>query len=62
MFKKQPIYKNYVSEIDKALAQFDATHSLSSAQQDEVNKYKRIYQLRDNATTLIKIKDIWEFE
>lgn len=42
------IDKHYVSVIDKTLAEFDATHPRSAAQQTEYNKYQRINQLRDN--------------
>lgn len=42
------IDKQYVSEIDKKLAEFDSTHSKSRAQQAEYDKYQAIYQLRDN--------------
>ena len=41
------IDKHYVSEIDKKLAEFDATHPKSRAQQAEHDKYQRIYRLRD---------------
>jgi hypothetical protein len=60
MFKKKPIDTQYISPIDKALAKFNATHRLTPAQQDEVDKYKRIYQLRDHAITPKKVKDIWD--
>lgn len=46
------IDKHYVSEIDKKMAQFNATHPLSTEQKAESEKYKRIYQLRDVPTDL----------
>jgi len=39
--------KQFVSDIDKKLAEFDATHPKSAAQQAEIAKYERIYALRD---------------
>lgn len=44
------IDKHYVSEIDKKLAEFDASHKKSPAQQAEFDKYQKIYQLRDVPT------------
>ena len=41
------IDKHFVSDIDRKLAEFDATHVKSAAQQAEYDKYQRIYQLRD---------------
>lgn len=44
------IDKHYVSDIDKKLAEFDATHPKSRSQQAEYEKYQRIYRLRDSET------------
>lgn len=53
--------KQFVSEIDKKLAAFDATHPKSAAQQAEIDKYQRIYQLRDIATSQSQQDDkLWE--
>ena len=41
------INKQFVSEIDKRLAEFNATHAKSAAQQDEIDKYSTIYEQRD---------------
>lgn len=60
MSKKQPIDKEFISSIDVALAKFNQRHPRSPAQQAEIDKYKRIYQLRDHAISLKKSKDIWE--
>lgn len=46
MFKRR-IQKHYVSPIDQKLATFDQSHSLTSTQQAENDKYQRIYRLRD---------------
>ena len=55
------IDKHFVSEIDKKLAEFDATHQKSAAQQAEYDKYRRIYQLRDVPTDLAKAdEDLWK--
>lgn len=48
IFKK--LEKNYVSEIDRFLAEFDAAHpELSPSQQAEVALHQKIAQLRDKA-------------
>lgn len=47
---KQPLSTSYISEIDQFLQTFDKEHpGLSKSQQKEVDKYRRIYRLRDNA-------------
>lgn len=43
------IDKHYVSDIDKKLAEFDAAHPKSRAQQAEYDKYQKIYRMRDQA-------------
>ena len=59
--KQQKTIKNFVSEIDKRLAEFDKTHALSASQIAEINKYKKIYELRDNPDPKSgsEQKDIW---
>jgi len=61
--KRAPILYRYVSEIDELLKKFDNTHpELSLAQQCEINKYQRIYKLRDSASHE-EPKKLWdEFE
>lgn len=54
------IDKHFVSEIDKKMAQFDATHPKSPAQQAEFDKYQRIYQMRDVPTECTEKNDIWK--
>lgn len=41
------IDKHYVSDIDQKMAEFDAHHAKSAAQQAEIDKYQIIYQKRD---------------
>lgn len=54
------IDKHFVSEIDKKMAEFNATHPRSAAQQAEYDKYQRIYRLRDVPTEqVVKGDDIW---
>lgn len=45
MFPKK--FKNYVSDIDIFLKEFDETHSKSESQLAEIQRYQRIYTLRD---------------
>ena len=56
------IDKFYVSDIDKSLAKFDATHKNSAAQQAEINKYKEIYKKRDQLQPKHEVKhsDLWD--
>jgi hypothetical protein len=56
------MFKNYISEIDQDLQNFDKQHpSLSLSQQKEQEKYVRIYSLRDNPEQKIKTtKTLWE--
>lgn len=44
------IDKAYVSDIDKALKQFDASHPKSASQLAEIAKNRRIHLKRDHAT------------
>lgn len=44
------IYKNYISPIDIRLTEFDRSEPLSASQRAEIEKYKRIYALRDKPT------------
>ncbi|HSW70364.1 MAG TPA: CBU_0585 family protein [Gammaproteobacteria bacterium] len=48
-FLKQYFMPIYISELDQFLSHFDATHPLSAVQQKEREKYRRLYQLRDQA-------------
>jgi len=49
MFKFQTKY--YVSDIDKMLAEFATKHAKTETEQFEIDKYQRIFALRDHATT-----------
>ncbi|MGV3739767.1 MAG: CBU_0585 family protein [Gammaproteobacteria bacterium] len=55
------IDKAYISQYDKLLRKFDREHELSESQLQEINKYKRINALRDDATT-VDTKDSTEWE
>lgn len=57
---KQPINKHYVSTVDKKIREFDAAHQPSAAQQAEIEKYKRIYKMRDESTERKVKKDLWD--
>ena len=55
--------KQYVSNIDKKLAEFDKTHPKTPSQQAEIDKHNRVYQLRDSAELLEKPDDdegLWD--
>jgi len=54
------IDKHFVSEIDKKMAKFDATHEKSAAQQAEFEKYQRIYKMRDVPMECTGQSDIWK--
>lgn len=59
---QKPILKNFVSELDHFLQEFDHKHPiLSQTQQKEVNKYRRIHDMRDETTDKPVIKPkLWE--
>ena len=46
MFRKKKV--GFVSKIDQMLKAFDRTHPNSEAQAAEINKYQKIYEMRDN--------------
>ena len=56
------IDRHFISEIDKQLADFDQQHPLGDTQTAEVNKYQRIYELRDNkdVATQSTDDDLWD--
>jgi hypothetical protein len=55
------ILRDFVSEVDQFLQDFDKQHTtLSKSQQKEVEKYQRIYFLRDHEESLEKQNDLWE--
>jgi len=56
----RPKNVKFVSEIDKFLSEFDATHKKSEAQLAEIQKYKRISELRDKAQPGSKPSVDWE--
>jgi hypothetical protein len=57
----EKIDKQYVSEIDKKMAQFNETHPLSAQQKAERDKYQHIYRLRDVPTELHADEDhLWK--
>lgn len=45
MFRKKT--KNYISDIDIFLREFDRTHSKSESQLAEIQKYQRVFASRD---------------
>lgn len=52
---------NYVSELDQFFHGFDKNHPrLSSSQRYEREKYKRVYQLRDNKIMVKQVKQLWD--
>ena len=53
--------KQFVSDIDKKLEEFDKKHKKSPSQLAEINKYQRIYELRDVPNDQPKNKDtLWD--
>lgn len=48
-FLKRYLMPIYVSPLDQFLQRFDASHPLTAVQQREMEKYRRLYQLRDQA-------------
>jgi hypothetical protein len=55
------ILRHYVSDIDLLLENFDKEHpEVSESQRKEIEKYHRIYFLRDTANRLESPKKLWE--
>lgn len=51
----------YTSGLDEFLNDFNKTHpKLSASQQKELEKYRRIYALRDNATQPETQTTLWD--
>ena len=46
----QKINKHFISDIDKKCAKFDQDHAPEPQQLDEIEKYKKIYHIRDHGT------------
>lgn len=44
------ILRNYVSDLDKFLNEFNKTHDVSATQRKEIDKHRKISQLRDTAS------------
>ncbi|MFW0094604.1 MAG: CBU_0585 family protein [Coxiella endosymbiont of Haemaphysalis qinghaiensis] len=63
MFRKKNNYKRtagaYISKIDKRLADFDRNHTWSDTQLAEIKKYKRIFRLRNDRSSITKD---WSFD
>ena len=58
-----PLKRQFVSEIDEFLTQFDQSHpEKSQSQQKEMAKHARIAQLRDSAASVkpAENKEIWK--
>ncbi len=53
------IDKAYISPYDKFLFEFDVTHDLSASQIKEIEKHKRIAQMRDDKDYKNDKGEIW---
>lgn len=54
------IDKAYVSPYDKFLFEFDATHSKSASQVNEINKHAHLAKMRDDKDYKNEKSEIWE--
>jgi hypothetical protein len=62
-WRKQPMLKGYVSEIDRFLTEFDRKPEASSvSRRSEEAKYEAITVLRDKADAKQPLFQIWEDE
>lgn len=60
LFQRKPIQKNYISEIDQFLIEFDKRKEASSiSRRAEEAQYAKIFYLRDNPVRKAECK-IWE--
>jgi hypothetical protein len=58
LFRRKTV--GYVSDIDKFNFEWDMTHAKTASQQAEIQKYKRIYLLRDHPQAPVTPeKSIW---
>lgn len=55
-----PINKQFVSQIDILLQEFDNTHAASLSVREEVAKYEKVNRLRDDPNAAVGQKDLWE--
>ncbi len=61
LMSKSPKLANYVSEIDQFLLAFDQQHPEASfSQRKEIDKYRRIYHLRDTVSGKDEVNKLWE--
>ncbi|MFC3908012.1 CBU_0585 family protein [Legionella dresdenensis] len=60
MSSSNDLDKAYVSPYDKFMYKFDQEHEKSPSQIKEINKHKRIANLRDNANPVDDSDSIWE--
>lgn len=60
MSQNMKVNKKYISAIDQVLAKFDSQHSKTPSQLAEINKYQRIYLLRDNPIREEKPSTLWD--
>ena len=59
--KMKKINRYFVSNIDKAIAEFNKTHEKSASQKHEKEKYEEIYSRRDTANeTSEDNQDLWD--
>lgn len=58
--KHHDLDKAYISPYDKFLYEFDATHEKSASQQHEIEKHKKIAEMRDNKDYKPEQGEIWE--
>lgn len=55
------VNKHFVSEIDKKLAKFNQSHTKSASQEAEIDKYRRIFEKRDDPKARIDDQGgIWD--
>ena len=57
---KDKLAKDYVSDIDRFIVEFDENNPKSVSQQQEINKHKRIFLLRDDPNAPRAQSEIWE--
>lgn len=48
MFKRHRFNKGFISDLDRLISEFDRNHEPTPAQKHEMEKYRRINELRDN--------------
>jgi hypothetical protein len=49
MFKRHRFNQGFISDLDRLISEFDRNHEPTKPQKHEIDKYRHLNELRDNA-------------